>query len=44
MVFGFARSTMTDNEFRELICENLTCRVDAKCGAASAPARHAGPA
>ena len=30
-VMGFARSKMTDDEFRELICENLTCRVDLKC-------------
>ncbi len=27
-VFGFARSEMTDDEFRQLAMENLTCRYD----------------
>jgi glucose-6-phosphate 1-dehydrogenase len=30
-VFGFARSAMTHEEFRELIAGSLTCRIDRKC-------------
>ena len=29
-VFGYARSKMTDEEFRELIASSLTCRIDAR--------------
>lgn len=29
-VFGYARSKMTDDEFRELISNTLTCRIDAR--------------
>lgn len=36
VVLGFARSAMTHDQFRELICDNLTCRVDRKC---ASPAR-----
>jgi hypothetical protein len=28
-VFGYARSKMTDEEFRDLIMATLTCRIDA---------------
>lgn len=38
-VFGFARSKMTDAEFRELIASTLTCRVSARC----VRHRHAAP-
>lgn len=33
-IFGYARSSMTDEEFRNLIESTLTCRIDAreKCG------------
>jgi glucose-6-phosphate 1-dehydrogenase len=33
-VYGYARTAMTDEEFREMIAYNLTCRVDAgaDCG------------
>lgn len=29
-VFGYARSKMTDAEFREMITATLTCRVNAR--------------
>eukprot|EP00210_Caulerpa_lentillifera_P006353 g6068.t1 len=29
-IFGYARSKMTDDDFREAIVETLTCRIDAK--------------
>lgn len=29
-VFGYARSKMTDAEFREMIANTLTCRIDAR--------------
>ncbi|KAK9866741.1 hypothetical protein WJX84_009500, partial [Apatococcus fuscideae] len=29
-IFGFARSAMSDDEFRDLIASSLTCRVDQK--------------
>ena len=33
-IYGFARSNMSDDEFRDLIAASLTCRVDQKedCG------------
>ncbi len=30
-MFGFARSKMTDADFRQLIASTLTCRVSARC-------------
>lgn len=30
-LFGYARSKMTDDEFRTLIGSTLTCRIDARC-------------
>jgi glucose-6-phosphate 1-dehydrogenase len=27
-VFGYARTSMTNDEFRDSICESLTCRLD----------------
>jgi glucose-6-phosphate 1-dehydrogenase len=35
-IFGYARSKMTDAEFRELIARTLTCRVDARAKCAEA--------
>ena len=35
-VFGYARSKMTDAEFRELIARTLTCRIDARAKCAEA--------
>lgn len=29
-VFGYARSKMTDEDFREMIASTLTCRIDAR--------------
>lgn len=29
-IFGYARSKMTDLEFRDLLTSTLTCRIDAR--------------
>jgi glucose-6-phosphate 1-dehydrogenase len=29
-VFGYARTKMTDAEFRDMIASTLTCRIDAR--------------
>jgi len=29
-VFGYARSKMSDEQFREMIASTLTCRIDAR--------------
>jgi hypothetical protein len=35
-IFGYARSKMTDAEFRDLIARTLTCRIDARAKCAEA--------
>lgn len=30
-IFGYARSTMTDEELRNMISRGLTCRIDKRC-------------
>jgi hypothetical protein len=31
-VFGYARTKMSDAEFRDMIASTLTCRIDARWG------------